>query len=307
MELKKIVLGVAITALYACQETPTPKTTYNPVTMDRMVIDTNFPPTTFELDFESHGSALNGHIYVAGGAGPHPTIILLHGFPGYEKNLDIAQAARRAGFNVLFFHYRGAWGSEGDFSLKNVIEDALSASEYVRSEEAVTNFRIDTEKISFVGHSMGGFAALAAGARDENIGCVAGLSAADYGIRGDLFTDEDAKAGFAAYVDGEHLFGKGPLKGISGEGLLAEIAENQAAFSISKQAEAYVGRSVYLSAAKNDTVLPPSIYHKALVDAFSRQPQVKLTHELFASDHSYSWERIALTTSVVDWLDKNCR
>ena len=307
MRLKYVLFCAVITALCACQKASVPELAYSPVTMDAVTIDTKFPPTTFELDFESSGSALNGHIYVANGAGPHPTVILLHGFPGYEKNLDIAQAARRAGFNVLFFHYRGAWGSEGDFSLTHVIEDTLAASEFARSEAATTKYRIDPKKISLVGHSMGGFAALAAGARDKNIGCVAGLSPADYGIRGDLFTDEQAKAGFAAYVDGQHLFGKGPLKGISGEGLLSEIAGNQAAFSISKQAGEYVGRSVYLSAAKNDTVLPPSIYHKALVDAFSKQPQVNLTHKLFASDHSYSWERIALTTSVVGWLDKNCR
>lgn len=307
MWLKNVLLGVAVTVLGACQKTQAPELTYNPVTMDAVSIDAEFPPTTFELDFESHGSALNGHIYVASGAGPHPTVILLHGFPGYEKNLDIAQAIRRAGFNVLFFHYRGAWGSEGDFSLTHVIEDVLAASVFARSETAVDRFRIDPEKISFIGHSMGGFAALAAGAQDKSVGCVAGLSAADYGIRGDLFTDEQAKAGFAAYVDGAHLFGKGPLKGITGEGLLTEISENQTAFSISKQAGAYTGRAVYLSAGEKDTVLPPSVYHRALVDAFSKEPQVNLTHKLFASDHSYSWERIALTASVVNWLDENCR
>ena len=39
-------------------------------------------------------------------------VLLLHGFPGNEKNLDLAQDLRADGFNVLFFHYRGAWGSE---------------------------------------------------------------------------------------------------------------------------------------------------------------------------------------------------
>lgn len=60
---------------------------------------------------------MSGLIYIASGAGPHPTVILLHGYPGNEKNLDLAQSLRREGWNVLFFHYRGAWGSEGEFSL----------------------------------------------------------------------------------------------------------------------------------------------------------------------------------------------
>ncbi len=34
--------------------------------------------------------------YIPAGAGPHPTVVLLHGLPGNEKNLDLAQAMRRA-------------------------------------------------------------------------------------------------------------------------------------------------------------------------------------------------------------------
>jgi hypothetical protein len=31
-------------------------------------------------------------IYIASGAGPHPTVLMLHGFPGNEKNLDLAHS-----------------------------------------------------------------------------------------------------------------------------------------------------------------------------------------------------------------------
>ncbi len=274
---------------------------------DPVSIDKESPPTTVELDFDSGGSALNGHLYLADGEGPHPTVIMLHGFPGYEKNLDIAQAARRAGFNVLFFHYRGAWGSAGDFSLTHVIEDALAASAFVRSDEVVAKYRIDRENITFIGHSMGGFAALAAGARDKNVGCVGAMSAVDYTIRDSLFTDAKSRAGFAGYVDGAHLLGKGPLQGTSGEKLLAEMAANTKNFNVSKQAAAFEGRSVLLMAAKDDTVLPPSIYHTALVNAFEAEPSVNLAHDILEGDHSYSWTRLELTNVIVDWLNKECR
>ena len=33
------------------------------------------------------------------GLGPHPVVIMLHGFPGNEKNLDLAQSIRRAGWD----------------------------------------------------------------------------------------------------------------------------------------------------------------------------------------------------------------
>jgi len=38
-------------------------------------------------------------------------VVLLHGYPGNERNLDLAQARRRDGWDIVFFHYRGAWGS----------------------------------------------------------------------------------------------------------------------------------------------------------------------------------------------------
>lgn len=37
---------------------------------------------------------MNAALYVAAGEGPHPTVLLLHGFPGNEQNLDLAQAMR---------------------------------------------------------------------------------------------------------------------------------------------------------------------------------------------------------------------
>jgi hypothetical protein len=73
--------------------------------------DAEHPAHSAELLIPSDKSELNALIYMAAGAGAHPTVILLHGFPGNEQNLDLAQAIRRAGWNVLTLHYRGAWGS----------------------------------------------------------------------------------------------------------------------------------------------------------------------------------------------------
>jgi pimeloyl-ACP methyl ester carboxylesterase len=68
---------------------------------------------TFQIP--SHGAMLNAFVYIAAGVGPHPAVVLLHGFPGNERNLDLAQDMRRAGWDVLYFNYRGSWGSPGDF------------------------------------------------------------------------------------------------------------------------------------------------------------------------------------------------
>jgi predicted alpha/beta-fold hydrolase len=70
--------------------------------------DQEFPAAIEAPDVMSHGARLNAVFYIASGRGPHPTVLLMHGFPGNEKNLDLAYAIRRAGWNVLIPHYRGS-------------------------------------------------------------------------------------------------------------------------------------------------------------------------------------------------------
>ena len=115
-----------------------------------------YPKYSTELQITSHGSRLPALFYGAAGVGPHPTVILLHGYPGNEKNLDVAQGLRAAGWNVLFFHYRGAWGAEGEFGFLNAEADVLSVIDYLKKTDNAQSLHVDTTAISLVGHSMGG-------------------------------------------------------------------------------------------------------------------------------------------------------
>ncbi len=316
--LKRLLVLLAVSGLAACVEdndAGDSAAAFDPVTMDAPDIDPDHPPTTIELTFDSAGASLNGHFYLANGAGPHPTVVLLHGLPGNEKNLDIAQAARRAGFNVLFFHYRGAWGSEGDYSFTHVVEDALAAGDFVRSEKAIAEYRVDPARVTYLGHSMGGFAALNAGARDKQAVCIGAMSPPDMSIIAAAFADEAARAGFAAYMDSigepqseiDKEIKFGPLRGIDGASATAEIMETGKTMSNPGLAPEFAGRSVLLTAAKGDTAVPPDVFHDPLAAAYAADPAISFTQEMFESDHSYSWERVALTRLIVGWLDGECR
>jgi dipeptidyl aminopeptidase/acylaminoacyl peptidase len=135
-------------------------------------IDKAHPAAMETMLIESHGSSLNALMYIAAGAGPHPAVILLHGFPGNEKNLDLAQAVRRAGWNVLFFNYRGSWGSPGAFSFGNATEDVAAAIAYLRDPANAAKLRTDPKRIVLIGHSMGGFLAAHGGAHDPEIAAI---------------------------------------------------------------------------------------------------------------------------------------
>ena len=151
------------------------------LTTDPIPDPTN-PATIQSFQIPSHGAMLNALAYIAEGAGPHPVAILLHGFPGNEKNLDLAQSIRRAGWDVLYFDYRGSWGSPGDFSFTHSLEDTQSAIAFLRDPANAKKLRSDSRSIVLIGHSMGGFMARYVAAQDPAIKGVALISAADMAV-----------------------------------------------------------------------------------------------------------------------------
>src|SRR6185437_7116846 len=76
--------------------------------------------------------------------------------------IDLAQSLRRDGWNVLAMHYRGSWGSQGTFSFSHCMEDVSAMLADVTKPANVAKFHIDTKHLVVIGHSMGGFMAIAA-------------------------------------------------------------------------------------------------------------------------------------------------
>ncbi|MCP5059884.1 MAG: alpha/beta fold hydrolase [bacterium] len=275
----------------------------DPVRTDLRVFDPTHPPELVETRFESHGDPMNAIIYVAQGAGPHPTVILLHGFPGNERNLDLAQAFRRAGWNAVFFHYRGAWGSDGVFSFGHVIEDVASVVDTVRSEGFAAAHRIDPSRIVLVGHSMGGFAALVSAADLSAVACVASLAGANLGAFSKAAADPEQQAAIAASLDGW----AGPIRGLSGAELVAELGDTPGRFDTIGRAPLLARMPVLLLAGARDEVTPPGIHHEPVVAALRAADAPRFeSRVLERSDHSFSADRMALAGILVDWLRTSC-
>ncbi|ABI76476.1 putative lipoprotein [Hyphomonas neptunium ATCC 15444] len=296
-------ISLAATALLAACTTPValaPEATLTGRYADPAAIDPDHPPALMELNFESGGARLNGLIYLADGAGPHPTVVLLHGYPGNEKNLDLAQAMRREGFNVMFFHYRGAWGSDGNFSFSNVVEDVGAATGFLRANAGT--YRTDPEKLILIGHSMGGFAAFSAAANDSRVACAAGLAPADFGVLGAaMAANPEVLEGFSGYTDTLSM-----LKGFSGEAAIVELFSNAAAFDLRAKAPELAGKSVLIVAGDADESTPLEGMIQPLMDAYEAAPDIETTLVVLPGDHSFSWSRAALIDTVIGWAD-GCR
>jgi uncharacterized protein len=257
---------------------------------------------TFQLP--SHGALLNAFVYVAAGAGPHPTVILLHGFPGNERNLDLAQSIRRAGWNVLYFNYRGSWGSPGDFSFTHCIEDAQSAIAYLRDDTKAAKLRSDPNSIVLIGHSMGGFVALQAGALDPDIKAIVTISAADLGTNRAQAVPADKRDLFAkGLAAGLAAEGMAPLAGVSPEMLASEVLANAAKWNFVERAPKFASRPLLVITSDDGLTAP----NDAFVDAVKKSGNHEVNAVHIPTDHSYSDHRIALQQAVLDRLARLSR
>jgi pimeloyl-ACP methyl ester carboxylesterase len=262
------------------------------------VPDPIHPPHSAQVLIPSHGVGMNALFYLAGGLGPHPTIVLLHGFPGNEQNLDLAQAIRRAGWNVLTLHYRGSWGSPGVFSIAHVLEDVDAAVAFVRQPDIAAKYGIDTKRIVLGGHSMGGFASAAHARADNHLLGAVLLDAWNAGETGEELSKQSPaeleKTAPERFDDlGNSLQGATPV-------------------STAKEVVAHRVDWNYLSWAKTLTHTPLLIIgaskaggeqNRKLAEAVTAAGG-KVMSVTITSDHSFQDHRIALAGLVVDWLEK---
>ncbi len=251
------------------------------------------------MQIPTHGVRVNAMVYVAAGSEPHPLVLLLHGFPGYERNLDLAQDMRRAGWDVVYFDYRGSWGSPGDFSITHSIEDAEAALTYLRKPENVKRLRFDPARMVVVGHSMGGFMAVQTVAADPNVKALAIISGSDWGERYvQLRKKEPLDTSLHMVSVGLAAQNMAPLSGCTPEGLARELADHASSWTFASKVGALKNRPV-LVVTSDDGLAGEG---GALADALRHAGDTQVTTAHFPTDHSYSDQRRELSDAVLKWL-----
>jgi pimeloyl-ACP methyl ester carboxylesterase len=288
-----LVATILLTLPLAAQTSPA-------ITVDP-VQDKAHPASMEAFQLPSHGSLLNALMYEAAGAGPHKTVVLLHGFPGNEKNLDLAQAMRRDGWNVLYFDYRGSWGTPGSFSFAHCMEDAQSALAYLRDPANASRLRVNPEEIALVGHSMGSMIALYTAAHDEKVLEVEAISAANMAGMAMLPPGAPAEAreqllaGVSKALAAE---GMAPLAGCTPEGLAAELMAHPE-WSFASDAPGLKSKPTLI--LTSDDGLAPSAEKLAATIRAEGNQHIKIVH--MSTDHSYSDKRIAVEEEILGGLD----
>ena len=251
--------------------------------------DAAHPAAMTVLHIPSHGVLINGLVYSPPGAGPHPTLVICHGLPGNEKNLDLAQAVRRAGWNAVTFNYRGSWGSPGVYRFAQNVDDAAAVLAYLRDPKNAAALGIDTRRLAIAGHSMGGWVTAHTASRDQGLIGAAMISAGDIGREEERGRDKL----IALMADNMES-----LAGVSPESMADEIHVHAQEFALKNAAKGLTG--IPLLALTSDDGLAD--HTDALVLAIKAAGGRKVTTMHVATDHGWSDHRIALESTIINWL-----
>jgi len=253
--------------------------------------DSAHPARMEVLHIPSGGVKINGVAYLASGAGVHPTLVFFHGLPGNEKNLDIAQAVRRDGWNAITVNYRGSWGSPGEFRFGNNLEDADAVLAFLRDPVNARSLGVDTSRLVIAGHSMGGWVTALTAAHDRGIVGAILVSMADMTRFG-----ASTRAEIVKHMSGDME----SLAGATPESMADELIAGAPKWRVA-DATPGLARLPLLVITSNDGLAPQS---DALVKAVRAKGNASVTTVHYATDHSYSDKRIAVEGSIVEWLER---
>ncbi len=260
-----------------------------------------FSASSTELTFTSNGQRMSGLIYQAAGQGKHPTAVLLHGYPGNEKNLDVAQALRSKGWNVVFFHYRGSWGSEGEFSFINAEQDVQAVMAYLNDAKNADKLRINRQFISLIGHSMGGHMAIAGLLDNPSVKCAIAYDGANLGVNDvGIMADPETTIPWQAYSDSLFM-----LNGWSGEKLQQHLTQHAKALNLVNRVNTVNGRPVLLIAADTE-VIPMKSHILPLLAALKGTKNSAVSYQLIKDDHSFNNSRSELIAATYEFLKSRC-
>ncbi|MDA8793178.1 prolyl oligopeptidase family serine peptidase [Bacteriovoracaceae bacterium] len=224
-----------------------------------------------------NGDKIIGGFYYSGI--PHaPTFILAHGIPGLEKMTMFAYEFQKRGWNCLYFHYRGCWGSSGNYNILNHQEDLHEVYNWVKNK----NF-VDSNRIGLIGSSLGGYNILrAVNSTDQYFSYIALCPLIDIN---ECELSHDEVGSFADY-----------LLGVDKVGLYKQWGQLPSVLEFSEQLKQ---KNILLLTGDRDEIFPPEHYIKLSKICSNIHWQ---RHE--EADHIFSGQQYWLVEKSIEWLEQ---
>lgn len=276
----------------------------SPVDTERLsfAFNAEFRAKMIPVSFKSQGDELKGYFTRGIGKGPRPTVILLHGFPGNNRDvLGLAEVIPQAGWNALVFNYRGLYASEGLCTPMNSQVDVLEAVGFLKKEETIQKFNVDHDKIYLAGYSYGGCQSVIAAAAEPSIKGVILIAGADINFLMKE-AEEDTEFGKMLKEMLRQEYSNPDVRGPDFDSMVNDVIAVREKFDIVRHASYIADKNILLiggwgdmQATLEDHIVP---FYRALQKAGAKN----LTPVLLDDDHGFKKERLLLHKTIASWL-----
>ena len=229
------------------------------------------------------------------------TILLLHGFPGNPEDvLGLGEELSIRGYNVLTFNYRGTFGSDGLYGLKNSQHDIASAYSFLCQSDVVKKYNIDTSNIILGGYSFGGGMALAYAANNNGFARVFAIAPTDHGqFARDIQSNKEYHDTFISIFESLQA-PEGPVRYLKTD--FTELLNNSDYYDLKLSAANLKDKDLLLFYGIND----PNVtledhglpFYRSLKEADADNLNVKILQD----DHSFSNSMKEIVTTISNWL-----
>lgn len=237
--------------------------------------------------FGSGGYRLRGRVYRPFEEGRFPAVALCHGYPGDNKNMDLAEELALSGVVVLVFYYRGAWGSEGVYSFEALAPSAVDALKLLRGLPCV-----DAGRVGLVSHSMGAIPLTKVMSQDREVKTGVLMAPA-----ADLRVWAEGPA-LDAVIPGFLKMAEGKLAGWNEERLRGDFEKAASGLNPVDSVRGVAAPLLVVVGSADAVTVPESC--RLLYEA-ANEPKEWVVID--GADHGFSEHRAPLMKTVLEWLN----
>lgn len=251
---------------------------------------------------------LKGKFYVSEGEGTFPTVILLPGLPGNEKDvLGLGSELSEAGINVMTFNYSGTYKSQGQNSFDNTQKDIQAAFQFLHQPKNISKYKVDTTHVYLGGWSYGGGMALTYAANHPEIADVFSIAGTDHG---EFFREYMRNHEFKQMIDTmfEQLAApSGPVRfaegGMPKDVIEQTIAEADSTIDLRRSAPLLAQKNILLVGAWDDVMVTMDHHILPLYRALKENRAQNVKIVAFQDNHALEQSRAELARTIIDWIE----
>jgi len=260
---------------------------------------------SIEIDFNSYGDNIHGWFYNAKGKEFSSTVILLHGYCGKDYLIfELAHVLAENGFNVLTFSYSGTWLSQGIWSPETSLNNVKSAIDFLKLDQTIEKFSIDTLNIILIGDSYGGGMALLGSLYDNSIRKVCSIAGADLSVWATMYEqDPEFRRSHEQILDwciSDTSRSRGPGGKASYEWLLQHKDE----YDIKRFADKLAKKNILLFGGWLDFGVTIEDHILPLYRSLQKQEAANLEIHILNDDHELRNVKSEINSIIITWLKR---